>query len=99
VEPGARLLRRLAPGVNRVVFEARYNFLYVFEGQLIFDPTTSAVLQYQAVVAAPVGNGLAVSGSRPTPLPDGTVINYTVYLTTGIANTDSSVPGAASQQG
>lgn len=69
------------------------------EGQLIFDPTTSAVLQYQAVVVAPVGNGLAVSGSRPTPLPDGTVINYTVYLTTGIANTDSSVPGAASQQG
>lgn len=62
------------------------------QNQLIFDPTTSAVLQSQAVVAAPVGQGLDISGNRPTPLPDGTVIEYTDFLGTGIATGTSSVP-------
>lgn len=68
------------------------------QGQLIFDPATSAVLEYQTVVVAPVGTTLSMSLDRPTPLPDGTALNYTVYLATGIATSTSSVPSHLYQQ-
>jgi hypothetical protein len=67
--------------------------------ELIFDPSTSAVLEEESVVVAPKGVNF---GGKPASFPkryvllypQHTVLSYVVYATTGIVNSPTAQPPA-----
>jgi hypothetical protein len=56
---------------------------------LIFDPATSAVLEREGIVADPSQVSIP---PRSAPYSAGTVINYTVYQASGVANSITAMP-------
>lgn len=57
------------------------------QGELLFDPATSDVLQTQEIQVAPFHS------PKTPPLPAGTVLNYTVFISRGIVNSIKDLPG------
>lgn len=63
--------------------------------ELIFDPSTAAVLEEERVVVS--ASPLDISPVTPAGLARGTVVGYTVYVRTGIANSNSTLPPGGEQ--
>jgi hypothetical protein len=59
---------------------------------LIFDPSTSAVLEREGVVVDPAA---VVTGPGQAPFHTGEVINYTVYVESGAVDSLTAVPGGS----
>jgi hypothetical protein len=59
---------------------------------LIFDPATSAVLEREGIAVDPAQISVPPGWARYNP---GEVINYTVYVASGVVNSVTAVPAAA----
>jgi hypothetical protein len=60
--------------------------------QLIFDPSTSAVLEKRTVIT----DAKAAAGQSPfvvqSPLPDGTLTSFKIFVSTGVVDSNVAVP-------
>jgi hypothetical protein len=65
------------------------------EDELIFDPSSSAVLESRTVVVDAQSAAKASGHSLASPLPEGTVTSYQVFVTSGIAGSLFSLPVGA----
>lgn len=59
---------------------------------LIFDPSTSAVLEREGVVVDPAA---VVTGPGEAPVHAGEVWNYTVYVESGVVSSITALPGGS----
>jgi len=59
---------------------------------LILDPATSAILQREGVVVSPQDAATPQGKAELRQLRIGTVINYTVYLTSGVTGSPTATP-------
>jgi hypothetical protein len=65
------------------------------EDELIFDPSSSAVLESRTVVVDAQSAAKASGYPLLSPLPRGTVMSYQVFVTTGVVGSLLSLPGGA----
>jgi hypothetical protein len=59
--------------------------------ELIFDPSTAAVLEEERVVVS--ASPIDISSMNHAGLVRGMVVGYTVYVRIGVANSNSTLPG------
>lgn len=109
--PGVRSLGRIADDLGKtgvgIATAATSNGMTTGEQeQIIFNPTTSALLEWRDVQVSPnklatpipgASNGGATEGgpsnsSRVSNPPIGSVLNYTIYLSMGVVNSDTVTP-------
>lgn len=88
--PGVQLLGPMADKLGRHGIAVGYT-QYGIRDTLIFDPATSAVLEREGVIVDPAE---AVTGPAEPPAKAGEVLNYTVYVTSGVVNSDTATPPA-----
>lgn len=89
--PGIELAGPMTDRVGRHGIAVRYTTDSI-RYTLIFDPATSAVLEYEEAAAR-----LISSESSAPPIRPGDVIVYTVYLESGLVNSATAVPASPSQ--
>jgi hypothetical protein len=89
--PGVRLLGWRTDRIGRRGIAVAISHRDIRE-ELLFDPATSEVLQTQEIQVAPFRS------PKTPPLPAGTVLNYTVFISRGIVNSIKDLPGGGHVQ-